>query len=104
MLDICHTTGAFCAAVSSFLEHGDAVPSSSQPKSQDSAQCAAKGLQSLAEAVSRARAADVVRQADTALLRRLLLALAACTRAAEQALIPAADDDVSFSSSSAADH
>jgi hypothetical protein len=62
---------------------------------QDSTHHTAKGLQSLAEAVGRARAADVVRLVDAALLRRLLLALAACTKAAEHALVPTADSNVS---------
>ena len=58
-------------------------------------QHAARSLQTLTEAVSRARAADVVRQVDAALLRRLLLALAACMKAAEDALLPAEGNEVS---------
>lgn len=91
--------GAFQSAVSAFLQHGaaaEAGPSSGKPSSQDSAQHAAKDLHSLAEAVSRARAANVVGQADTALLRRLLVALVAAMKAAEHASIPATGDDVSL--------
>lgn len=91
-------TGTFCAAVSTFLEHAaaaEAGPSSGTASSQASPQHAARELHTLAEAVSRGRAADVVKQADTALLRRLLLALVPAMKAAEHALIPATGDDVS---------
>lgn len=81
--------------MAAFLEHAHATSSNGTASSQDSAQHAARVLQSLIEAVSRARAADVVRQVDAALLRRLLPALAACMKAAEQALLPADGNEVS---------
>lgn len=84
--------GAFHAAVAAFLERA-AAPDAEGGGSQHGAQHAAKELRSLADAVGRARAADVVPQADPKLLRRLLSALVATMKAAEHASLPPDGDD-----------